>query len=129
MKRMVFANSKGENVAAAWGSGKIRVTFETANSAGMIGWAKELLEAKGYVVKKADALHARETPAQFCKRIGLCGTTFCRKMLRPDCPQNFEIQKGPTGKRTLWLKASRELEDFMSSPPIAKPVLKLRRAA
>src|SRR4051812_3321797 len=53
-----------------------------------------------------------ETPAEFVARMRTSQKTFSRKMSDERCPQNSEIDYGPSG-RVLRLRASRELEEFM----------------
>lgn len=94
----------------------IRVTFECESHDDLVKWATGLLaELGGYEIRKKTPLHAKETPSQFCERIGIAPQTFSRKVRRPDCPQDFEAERGPAG-RIVCLKASANLEDFMSSP-------------
>jgi hypothetical protein len=96
-------------------SGSIRVVFEAKYAADLIAWAKNLLEEQGYVVGLPSPLHSKETPTQFCARIGLHVGTFSRKVRLPECPTNFECQRSPGG-RIAWLRASRELDEFMTPP-------------
>jgi hypothetical protein len=72
------------------------------------------LEESGYAVRRRDlpVLHKKETPSQFYKRIGISHNTFCRKIRDPRCPTDFEMH-APTGRRTVWLRASPRLEEFM----------------
>lgn len=93
----------------------IRVVFEAKDNSDLVAWGKELLEAQGYVVGLPSPLHSKETPAQFCARIGIHPGTFSRKVRLAECPTNFECQRSPGG-RIGWLRASRELDEFMTPP-------------
>ena len=100
-------------------AGTVRVTLECLDSTGLIAWAKGFLEEEGYVVARPDPLHTKESVQHFCTRIGIHLGTFSRKIRLPKCPQNFECDRGPSG-RFIWLCASKELEEFMK-PMLSAP--------
>ena len=93
-------------------AGNIRVTFECESGAGLIAWAKKFLEGEGYTVEKTTPLHAKETPTQFCERVGLSITSFRRTLRRPCCPNDYETRAGARGQ-IVWIRASRALEEFI----------------
>ena len=93
-------------------AGKLRIVFEANDHAGMIAFMTGFLTEEGYDVKRRE-LHAKETPTQFCERMGLHPSSLSRTLRLPDCPQDFESRRGADGRRVIWLRASPALEDFI----------------
>lgn len=93
-------------------AGTVRITLECTSGFGLVNWAKRFLEDEGYVVEKPSALHAKETPTQFCKRLGLHLNSFRRTLRHTDCPQNYEVREGARGS-IMWIRASVALDEFV----------------
>jgi hypothetical protein len=94
-------------------AGAVRVTIECSDGFGLINWAKRFLEGEGYVIDKpAIELHAKETPTQFCTRLGLHPNSFRRTLRHADCPSDYEVREGAKGS-IMWIRASSALEEFV----------------
>lgn len=92
-------------------AGKIRVTFECDDHAEMVAWTKAFLEEEGYTVEKK-VLHAKETPTQFCERVGLSPNSFRRTLRHPACPKDYEARFGARGS-IVWIRATPALDEFI----------------
>lgn len=86
----------------------LTLTVNASADAALEKWAKGFLEKRGYAV--ATAHQQWETPAQFCKRLGIHYMTFDRTLDEKGHP-NVVLRRGPAG-RLIELLSNQEFDAF-----------------
>jgi len=89
-------------------------TVNFVNRDDAVNWCLRVMKIEGFSVvmgaTESETLK-KETPTEFCKRVGISVMTFHRRRKQPGCPEYFR-QVGRTG-RVILLISNPALEAWM----------------